>query len=79
MQVSCRDCLKETDTNFHVVGFKCSECGSYNTVRCGAEELPEDPNPAPGGLAGIIRRIVRGGGNQGGQDDEENGALISNV
>ena len=25
-----------------MVGFKCNDCGSYNTVRCGNEEIPED-------------------------------------
>ena len=42
LQVKCRDCTQETDTHFHVVGLKCANCGSYNTVRCGSEEIPED-------------------------------------
>ena len=44
LQVKCRDCEQETETEFHVVGLKCKNCvcGSYNTVRCGREELPED-------------------------------------
>ncbi|XP_037790449.1 RING finger and CHY zinc finger domain-containing protein 1-like [Penaeus monodon] len=31
--VLCRDCHKESLTLFHVLGHKCLECGSYNTVR----------------------------------------------
>ena len=32
---------------FHVVGLKCTNesCGSYNTVRCGNEEIPQDAVP----------------------------------
>ena len=40
--MKCRDCSQETETGFHVVGLKCTNCGSYNTVRCGNEEIPED-------------------------------------
>ncbi len=79
LQVRCRDCRKESDTNFHVVGFKCAECDSYNTVRCGTEELPEDPHPGPGGLAGIIRRVVAAAGdedNQEGEEDESGAFLM---
>lgn len=39
-QIHCRDCGHEGDTGYHVAGLKCTECGSYNTVRCGSEELP---------------------------------------
>lgn len=42
VQIKCRDCQQETETEFHVVGFKCSNCGSYNTVRSGNEEIPRD-------------------------------------
>ncbi|KAK3858841.1 hypothetical protein Pcinc_034996 [Petrolisthes cinctipes] len=31
--ILCRDCHRECLTVFHVLGHKCSECGSYNTVR----------------------------------------------
>ena len=44
-QVMCRDCHTETQTAFHVIGLKCGQCGSYNTVRCGEEEIPEDAEP----------------------------------
>ena len=42
LQVKCRDCVQECQTEFHVIGLKCVNCGSYNTVRCGNEEIPED-------------------------------------
>ncbi len=42
IQIQCRDCREESETDFHIVGLKCSKCSSYNTVRCGNEELPED-------------------------------------
>ena len=51
-QVQCRDCREESQTDFHVVGFKCGNCGSYNTVRCGSEELPEDRGGAGEGAEG---------------------------
>ena len=41
-----------------MIGLKCSSCGSYNTVRSGNEEVPEDPNPAVG-LLNIIRQRMR--------------------
>ncbi|WAR22768.1 ZN363-like protein [Mya arenaria] len=31
--ILCRDCHKESSVLFHVIGLKCSECGSYNTCR----------------------------------------------
>lgn len=52
-----------------MVGFKCSECGSYNTVRCGNEEIPECPEG--GGVMGEIRRVGRAP--QGDGDDETGG------
>lgn len=73
-QVNCRDCHKESETNFHVIGFKCSECGSYNTVRCGNEEIPPDPQPRQGGLVGLIRRLAARGNQR--QGDEESGAFM---
>ena len=33
VNVLCNDCHKESAANFHVVGLKCLECGSYNTRR----------------------------------------------
>ena len=52
--MKCRDCLKETETSFHVVGLKCGECGSYNTVRCGNEEIPEDEGGQEGAVGGGV-------------------------
>lgn len=31
--ITCRDCSKQSLTPFHVLGLRCAECGSYNTVR----------------------------------------------
>lgn len=31
--IQCRDCLKASCAPFHLMGMKCQECGSYNTVR----------------------------------------------
>lgn len=31
--ILCNDCHTESNTNFHVVGLKCGECGGYNTRR----------------------------------------------
>jgi len=31
--IQCRDCLKPSLSIFHILGLKCVECGSYNTVR----------------------------------------------
>ena len=31
--VNCNDCHKETLTAFHIFGYKCMNCGSYNTAR----------------------------------------------
>jgi len=31
--IQCRDCLKPTLSPFHIMGMKCGDCGSYNTVR----------------------------------------------
>ena len=61
-QVKCRDCLEETDTQFHVVGFKCGGCGSYNTVRCGNEEIPEDEEGGDGaemGAGQMLENVMR--------------------
>ena len=32
--VLCNDCHEESTADFHVIGLKCGECGSYNTRRC---------------------------------------------
>lgn len=31
--IQCRDCFKSTLSPFHIMGMKCEDCGSYNTVR----------------------------------------------
>jgi len=31
--IKCRDCLQTSLASFHILGIKCNECGSYNTVR----------------------------------------------
>ena len=63
VQVKCRDCAQETETLFHVVGFKCGNCGSYNTVRCGNEEIPEDEGEGaevrPGHILQEMLRMIR--------------------
>jgi RING finger/CHY zinc finger protein 1 len=33
VMIMCNDCNKRCTTNFHVLGHKCSACGSYNTRR----------------------------------------------
>merc|ERR1711892_258752 len=30
--IQCRDCFKPSLSRFHILGMKCIECGSYNTV-----------------------------------------------
>ena len=62
MQIKCRDCQQETETEFHVVGFKCSNCGSYNTVRSGNEEFPQDEGEEGEEREGARQGVhVRGG------------------
>jgi len=41
------DCQEKSETVFHIMGLKCmaEDCGSYNTVRCGEEEIPADAVP----------------------------------
>ena len=34
--------VQTTITQFHVIGLKCKGCGSYNTSRCGNEEIPTE-------------------------------------
>jgi RING finger/CHY zinc finger protein 1 len=33
VQVMCNDCQARSEAPFHVVGYKCSGCGGYNTRR----------------------------------------------
>ncbi|XP_063222158.1 RING finger and CHY zinc finger domain-containing protein 1 isoform X2 [Bacillus rossius redtenbacheri] len=33
VQILCKDCHQESVVKFHVVGLKCTACGSYNTCR----------------------------------------------
>jgi RING finger and CHY zinc finger domain-containing protein 1 len=33
VKVSCFDCEKESETEFHIVGLECKKCGSFNTQR----------------------------------------------
>ena len=33
IKVLCNDCHEKSEVNFHIVGLKCSACGSYNTRR----------------------------------------------
>jgi len=33
VKILCNDCLKESETKFHIIGHKCNDCGSYNTRR----------------------------------------------
>ena len=33
VKILCNDCLKESETKFHIIGHKCQECGSFNTRR----------------------------------------------
>lgn len=40
VQILCKDCHKESNIIFHVLGLKCAKCGSYNTCRAA------DPDPA---------------------------------
>jgi len=32
-KIKCRDCLQTSLSSFHILGIKCTSCGSYNTVR----------------------------------------------
>jgi len=32
-RIQCRDCFESSLSTFHILGIKCGECGSYNTVR----------------------------------------------
>ncbi|EDO30561.1 predicted protein [Nematostella vectensis] len=58
--VLCCDCHKKSKVKFHVLGAKCSHCGSYNTSREGIEGLPED---------------LAGGATGGGETEIEDAAM----
>ncbi|CAG9861540.1 unnamed protein product [Phyllotreta striolata] len=47
--ILCKDCHQESTVKFHVVGFKCQHCGSYNTCR----------NKGPVTVRGSIRTLIR--------------------
>lgn len=38
--ILCKDCHQESTVKFHVVGLKCSHCGSYNTCRIKGPPCP---------------------------------------
>ncbi|CAD5124518.1 DgyrCDS12797 [Dimorphilus gyrociliatus] len=40
--INCGDCHKKSKTKFHIVGLKCAECGSYNTVETSGRETREN-------------------------------------
>ena len=74
LQVMCRDCQAESDTVFHIMGLKCmgDGCGSYNTVRCGKEEIPQDAVPIRAAeFMQYVQGLRQNNGRQeeGGQDD----------
>lgn len=33
LKILCRDCHKESEARYHIIGIKCGECGSYNTCQ----------------------------------------------
>ncbi|XP_057671569.1 RING finger and CHY zinc finger domain-containing protein 1-like isoform X1 [Diorhabda carinulata] len=49
VEILCKDCHKESIVKFHVVGFKCAHCCSYNTCR----------NKGPVILRGCFRTGIR--------------------
>lgn len=53
---------------FHILGLKCmrENCGSYNTVRCGKEEIPNDAVPV---RAAEFMEYIR---QRTGDEDQEN-------
>jgi RING finger/CHY zinc finger protein 1 len=44
VNISCKDCTKSTLTPFHILGNKCADCGSYNTVQEKGGYLRVEPN-----------------------------------
>merc|ERR1719323_430806 len=49
--ITCRDCSKQSLTPFHVLGLRCAECGSYNTVR-DKGPLTRRPSASPPSTSG---------------------------
>ncbi|KAK1806951.1 hypothetical protein P4O66_005432, partial [Electrophorus voltai] len=45
VKILCNDCQAHCVVRFHVLGLKCSSCGSYNTVQEGGLISPPDPTP----------------------------------
>jgi len=41
--IQCRDCFKPGHALFHILGMKCEDCGSYNTVREKGPLMRRDP------------------------------------
>ena len=46
LQIICNDCQAHCTVAFHVLGMKCTGCGSYNTAQDGGLIQPPQP-PAP--------------------------------
>ncbi|KAJ8923952.1 hypothetical protein NQ315_006728 [Exocentrus adspersus] len=44
MEIQCKDCQKKGIVKFHIVGLKCSHCGSYNTYKLKGPLVIEGPN-----------------------------------
>jgi len=48
VNILCRDCHKESNVVFHIIGLKCTHCGAYNTTRIGGDDpLPENSETGP--------------------------------
>ncbi|XP_037077494.1 RING finger and CHY zinc finger domain-containing protein 1-like [Pollicipes pollicipes] len=54
VDVLCRDCHRRGETLFHHIGLKCTDCGSYNTVR---EPGPVTRRPRTSGFFGILDHV----------------------
>ena len=61
MTVQCNDCLAKSNVPFHIVGGKCSQCGSYNTSRVG-DELIDDADK-------VVAQAAQDAGPNRGQPD----------
>ena len=57
-----------------MIGLKCRECGSYNTVRCGSEEFPDDNHnePEPAELPQLLNRLIFMGAQHSPNESSEN-------
>jgi RING finger/CHY zinc finger protein 1 len=42
--ILCKDCHKVSESQFHVIGLKCTKCGSYNTCRAAEPSAASDPH-----------------------------------